>query len=237
MSIDNSKEDDLLMSQDIEVDMIHLQSQPSCIQGTMRDYQIAALNWLLNQHQLGLNSILADEMGTSSSLPSHPGLGKTLETISLLGFLKQYMHNKCSFPPRLIDRGPHLILVPKSTLGNWMNEMARFCPSLKCFRFYGDKEERVALVKQLRSEKRREWNVLITTYETAVIEKGALGRIPWRCVRVQWFMSSYVIVDEAHRVKNENGKLASVLRQFSVENRLLLTGTPLQVRLASLRDA
>ena len=48
MSIDNSKEDDLLMSQDIEIDMIHLQSQPSCIQGTMRDYQIAALNWLLN---------------------------------------------------------------------------------------------------------------------------------------------------------------------------------------------
>ena len=46
-----------------EVELVHLQSQPSCIQGTMRDYQIAALNWLLNQYQLGLNSILADEMG------------------------------------------------------------------------------------------------------------------------------------------------------------------------------
>lgn len=63
MSMDNSMEDELALSQESEVNMIHLQSQPSCIQGTMRDYQLAALNWLLNQHQLGLNSILADEMG------------------------------------------------------------------------------------------------------------------------------------------------------------------------------
>ena len=63
MSMDNSMEDELALSQESEVNMIHLQSQPSCIQGTMRDSQLAALNWLLNQHQLGLNSILADEMG------------------------------------------------------------------------------------------------------------------------------------------------------------------------------
>ena len=40
----------------------------------------------------------------------------------------------------------------------------------------------------------------------------------------------YLVMDEAHRVKNENSKLSMVLRQFSFENRLLLTGTPLQVR-------
>lgn len=63
MSMDNSMADELALSQEYDVNMIHLQSQPSCIQGKMRDYQLAALNWLLNQHQLGLNSILADEMG------------------------------------------------------------------------------------------------------------------------------------------------------------------------------
>ena len=63
MSMDNCMEDELALSQECDVNMIHLQSQPSCIQGKMRDYQLAALNWLLNQHQLGLNSILADEMG------------------------------------------------------------------------------------------------------------------------------------------------------------------------------
>ena len=40
----------------------------------------------------------------------------------------------------------------------------------------------------------------------------------------------YLVMDEAHRVKNENSKLSTVLRQFSFENRLLLTSTPLQVR-------
>ena len=39
----------------------------------------------------------------------------------------------------------------------------------------------------------------------------------------------YLVMDEAHRVKNENSKLSTILRQFSFENRLLLTGTPLQV--------
>ena len=51
----------------------------------MRPYQIEALSWLVNQYQLGVNSILADEMGGISSALSHAGLGKTLETISLLG--------------------------------------------------------------------------------------------------------------------------------------------------------
>lgn len=43
------------------------------------------------------------------------------------------------------------------------------------------------------------------------------------------FTDRYLVMDEAHRVKNENSKLSTVLRQFSFENRLLLTGTPLQV--------
>ena len=138
------------------------------------------------------------------------------------------MHNEYHLTPFLIHRGPHLILVPKSTLGNWMNEMKRFCPSLKCFRFYGNKEERVELVRQLRQE-HRDWNVVIATYEMAVIEKGPLGRIAWKWNIPEGLRQRYVVVDEAHRVKNENSKLSTVLRRFSVENRLLLTGTPLQV--------
>ena len=105
------KEDDDSLFDDSEANLIHITCQPSCIQGTMRPYQIEALSWLVNQYQLGVNSILADEMG----------LGKTLETISLLGFLRQYLG----------VTGPHLILVPLSTLGNWLNELRRFCPSIR----------------------------------------------------------------------------------------------------------
>ena len=66
---------------------------------------------MISLQRQGLNGILADEMG----------LGKTFQTISLLAYLKQF--RKVS--------GPHLVIVPKSTLPNWMSEFKRFCPSIR----------------------------------------------------------------------------------------------------------
>ena len=63
------------------------------------------------------------------------GLGKTLQTISLLGYMKHYR----SIP------GPHLIIVPKSTLQNWMNEVKRWVPSLKAVCLIGDANTRVSI--------------------------------------------------------------------------------------------
>lgn len=60
-------------------------------------------------------------------------MGKTLQTISFLGYLKFV---------RGVG-GPHLVIAPKSTLSNWINEVKKWCPSLKAFKFHGDKEERV----------------------------------------------------------------------------------------------
>lgn len=109
-----------------------------------------------------------------------------------------------------------------------MNEIRKFCPSLRTLRFHGTKEERAELKLKVReSEKNRDWDVLITTYEMCVIEKGLFQSVEW----------NYLIIDEAHRLKNENSKLSLVLRRFSVKNRLLLTGTPLQVGVGSLAVA
>jgi len=63
------------------------------------------------------------------------GLGKTLQTISLLGYLHEF---------RGIT-GPHMVVAPKSTLGNWMNEIRRFCPVLRAVKFLGSPDERVRL--------------------------------------------------------------------------------------------
>ena len=76
-------------------------------------------------------------------LPAHPdcngvplqGLGKTLQTISLLGYLHEY---------RGIT-GPYIVIVPKSTLHNWMNEFRKWCPVLRATKFHGNQEERVRL--------------------------------------------------------------------------------------------
>lgn len=81
--------------------------------------------------------------------PSHThsaasqGLGKTLQTISLLGYMKHYRN----IP------GPHMVLVPKSTLYNWMNEFKRWVPSLRAVCLIGDRDQRVGCVRILRQAK------------------------------------------------------------------------------------
>ena len=80
-------------------------------------------------HPAGVNGILADEMG----------LGKTLQSISIVGYTKEYTG----------VTGPHIVLLPKSTLSNWMNEFKRWCPSVRALRFHGDKHERAEIVQNV----------------------------------------------------------------------------------------
>ncbi|KNA07706.1 hypothetical protein SOVF_169400 [Spinacia oleracea] len=179
-----------------------LLTQPSCIQGKMRDYQLAGLNWLIRLYENGINGILADEMG----------LGKTLQTISLLGYLHEF---------RGIT-GPHMVVAPKSTLGNWMNEIKRFCPTLRAVKFLGNPEERRHIREDLLVAGK--FDVCVTSFEMAIKEKTSLRRFSWR----------YIIIDEAHRIKNENSLLSKTMRLFSTNYRLLITGTPLQNNLHEL---
>ena len=138
----------------------YLTKQPSVIRGQMRPYQLAGLNWMIRLRHNGLNGILADEMG----------LGKTLQSISMLGYLEEYSSVK----------GPHLVLVPKTTLSGWQNEFARWLPSLKVLKLHASsKDERTALVQEHFSGKRT-WDVCLTSYEVATIEVNALKKVPWR---------------------------------------------------------
>ncbi|KAL7105006.1 hypothetical protein ACP275_07G018300 [Erythranthe tilingii] len=179
-----------------------LVAQPSCINGKMRDYQLAGLNWLIRLYENGINGILADEMG----------LGKTLQTISLMGYL-----HEC----RGIT-GPHMVVAPKSTLGNWMNEIKRFCPVLRAVKFLGNPEERRYVREELLAAGK--FDVCVTSFEMAIKEKTALRRFNWR----------YIIIDEAHRIKNENSLLSKTMRLYNTNYRLLITGTPLQNNLHEL---
>lgn len=193
-----------MRQQQNDVHLCRMSTQPSIIskrKGTMRDYQIEGLNWIVNLYIQGINGILADEMG----------LGKTLQTISVLAYLREFMG----------INGPHLVVVPKSTLGNWMKEFNVWCPSFKCLRFHGNKAERKLMCKSVLAS---EYDVVVTTYEVVNSEKGTLQRVKW----------CYMVIDEAHRIKNENATLSQTVRTFDVEARLLLTGTPLQNNLHEL---
>ncbi|XP_047674125.1 probable global transcription activator SNF2L2 isoform X2 [Tachysurus fulvidraco] len=172
------------------------------INGTLKQYQIQGLEWMVSLYNNNLNGILADEMG----------LGKTIQTIALITYLMEYK--------RL--NGPYLIIVPLSTLSNWVYELDKWAPSIVKIAYKGMPSMRRSLVPQLRSGK---FNVLITTYEYIIKDKQILAKIRWK----------YMIVDEGHRMKNHHCKLTQVLNtHYVAPRRLLLTGTPLQNKLPEL---
>ena len=175
---------------------------PLFINGTLREYQVQGLNWLISLHENSISGILADEMG----------LGKTLQTISFLGYLR-YVQG---------IEGPHIVIVPKSTLDNWNREFKRWTSDVNVFILQGDKEHRAKLVNERLLA--CDFDVCITSYEMVIREKSQLRKIAWQ----------YVIVDEAHRIKNEDSMLSQIIRVFHSRNRLLITGTPLQNNLHEL---
>jgi SWI/SNF-related matrix-associated actin-dependent regulator of chromatin subfamily A member 5 len=92
-----------------------LTEQPSILQGgELKYYQLVGLNWIISLYESGISGILADDMG----------LGKTIQTISVLAFLKEYKNIS----------GPHLIIAPKVTLGNWVKELEKWLPSLRALK-------------------------------------------------------------------------------------------------------
>lgn len=175
----------------------------SLIGGKLKHYQVEGLEWLVSLFNNNLNGILADEMG----------LGKTIQTLSLITYL---------FEVKGVS-GPYLIIVPLSTMSNWVRELERWAPSLTKVVYRGDPATRRGI--QAREMAGREYNVLLTTYEFIVRDKGVLGKVKWK----------YIIIDEGHRMKNSDCKLALTLgSKYTSRNRLLLTGTPLQNNLTEL---
>jgi len=170
--------------------------------GRLKEYQVKGLEWMVSLQNNNLNGILADEMG----------LGKTIQTIALLTYLMEKKKNM----------GPFLVIVPLSTLSNWMLEFDRWAPSVTTVSYKGSPAARRAVQGQIRAGK---FNVLVTTYEYIIREKAILSKLRWK----------YMIIDEGHRMKNHNNKLTVTINQFySTSHRLLLTGTPLQNKLPEL---
>ncbi|KAL3649421.1 putative helicase chr10 [Castilleja foliolosa] len=185
------------------------------ITAVLKPHQVEGVSWLIRRYHLGVNVILGDEMG----------LGKTLQAISLLSYLKV-----CRNSP-----GPFLVLCPLSVTDGWVSEMANFAPKLRLVRYVGEKEHRRKLrcemheyVNKLPSSScvpTLPFDVLLTTYDIALIDQDFLSQFPWR----------YAIIDEAQRLKNSSSVLYNVLKdRFVIPRKLLMTGTPIQNNLTEL---
>lgn len=114
------------------------------------------------------------------------------------------------------SQGPFLVVGPLSTIGNWEIEFDRWTPNLEKIIYMGNKTCRKSMQQEAL---KRKFNVLLTTYEFVMRDKGFFSRIEWE----------YIIVDEGHRMKNAESKFTQILAQQVPSNfRLLITGTPLQ---------
>ncbi|KFP71102.1 Chromodomain-helicase-DNA-binding protein 1-like, partial [Acanthisitta chloris] len=140
------------------------------------------------------------------------GLGKTCQTISLLLYLTKKLTNKERF----------LILCPLSVLSNWKEELERFAPGISFVTYIGNKEERPKLQQNLKEHSH--FHALLTTYEICLKDAAFLKSFNWAAL----------VVDEAHRLKNQSSLLYKALSEFSVGFSLLLTGTPVQNSLQEL---
>jgi superfamily II DNA or RNA helicase len=151
---------------------------PPALEGILRPYQREGASWILrNAGALGC-ALLADDMG----------LGKTLQTLATL-------------------RGKTLVIVPRSLLGNWQREAARFRPDLRITTYHGPG-------RQLHPDS----DLVLTTYSILQLDAPVL------CGR-DWDM---VVLDEAHQIRNPETRAAMAATRLNSRFRLALTGTPIQ---------
>ncbi|MCO5585701.1 hypothetical protein L7F22_039637 [Adiantum nelumboides] len=160
----------------------------------LKPHQAQGVSWLVNCYLRGINVILGDEVRSFYSTPYlFMGLGKTLQAIALISFLK-FERNVS---------GPFLILCPLSVIDGWSMEFQQRASKLHVLRYIGNKDERALLSKKIcdfvNSQSPSSWedpklpfDVLLTTYDLAMLDVGFLSRFRWR----------YGIMDEAQRLKN-----------------------------------
>jgi helicase SWR1 len=149
---------------------------------------------------------------TNGILADEMGLGKTIQTIALLA------HLACEHEVW----GPHLVIVPTSVMLNWEMEFKKWCPGFKILTYYGTQEERKR--KRLGWKSEDAWNVCITSYQLVIQDQQVFKRRRWH----------YMILDEAHNIKNFQSQRWQTMLTFNTRARLLLTGTPLQNNLTEL---
>ncbi len=163
---------------------------------------------LRDYQQEGLNWLnFLYEFKFSGILADDMGLGKTIQTLAHLSRLKEEGQLQ----------KPTLVVMPTSLIANWKNEAKKFTPNLNVLSLHGaDREERFPYIK--------ENDLLLTTYALIIRDKEKFDKLQF----------SYIVLDEAQKIKNPKTKMAVAIKEFKSEYRLALSGTPIENHLGEL---
>ncbi len=166
---------------------------PAALQATLRPYQAEGYAWMRRLAHAGFGACLADDMG----------LGKTLQTLALL-------------LARAAD-GPALVVAPTSVCANWVEEAARFAPTLRCA-VYGEGERAAQIAGAAAGD------VVVVSYALLLRDAEALAERDW----------ATLVLDEAQALKNAATQRAKAVGTLRAGFRVALSGTPVENRLADL---
>lgn len=168
------------------------------IKGTLRPYQREGVKWIKYLYDQNLGGCLADDMG----------LGKTIQTIATLASI--YSDPKQSAP-----EDPTLIVMPRSLIFNWTEELAKFAPQLTVGVYYGTARN---LTEALKAQ------VVLTTYALVRNDIEQLKDVKFH----------YVVLDESQNIKNLNAQMTQAVFMLKAEHRLAISGTPVENNLTEL---
>ncbi len=206
-----------------EIDLTQLYTEK--LKASLRPYQLEGVHWMIQLNQKGLGGCLADDMG----------LGKTLQTISTLLYAKAVKEkhtpekalvaasdDQLDLFSQTSDHSESislkaLIILPASLVFNWQAELKKFTPSLSVLAHVGMKRKKDP---QYLSK----YDVVLTTYHTALRDFDVLDALVWE----------YIVLDESQQIKNKDGKVFRSISRLKANNKLALSGTPIENSLSDL---
>ena len=204
----------------VEIEDVETTYRPSDrLNATLRPYQLNGVKWLRKLRHNGLGACLADDMG----------LGKTLQVIAALLAAKEELDEEqveetdsgqMSMFGSIESRSASLnalVVVPASLVFNWKEEIAKFAPDLITTAYVGAQRKSSGVILE-------SFDVILTTYQTALRDKEILSKISWR----------YIVLDESQYIKNINSKVFKALSELTAESKISLSGTPIENSLSDL---
>lgn len=212
---------------------------PQSLNATLRSYQKEGYSWMMHLRKNGFGGCLADDMG----------LGKTLQALTVLQYIyegsfgsqrrnrvKQIVDDtKPREQLNLFDQKldtekveeeekdvlpASIIVMPKSLLHNWLNEIRKFCPGMLVYTYTGNKRLRTMDIWKIF----RHFNIILTSYGVVRNDLEFLNTYKYH----------YLILDESHFIKNPSSKIYRAVNQLDAKHRVAITGTPIENSLQDL---